>query len=97
MEGTDHLSDRELYSHLWHQSLRDDIPEPSEDDGARGTLMCAALAATRTLARISRFMHDAAREDWLKEFPDYVMPPKQDPPYDRDRHLPRPDWRGCAM
>jgi hypothetical protein len=39
------------------------------------------------------------RQRWAKDFPDDVIPPHEDPPYDRDRRLPvapekLPEWRG---
>ena len=34
------------------------------------------------------YADDRDRADWRKEFPEFPMPPKEKPPYDRDRHLP---------
>src|SRR5256885_1082960 len=29
------------------------------------------------------------REKWAKDFPDFVMPPREVPPFDRDKELPK--------
>jgi len=35
------------------------------------------------------FADNAHRKRWAKEFPDFEMPPHQDPPFDRDKNLPK--------
>jgi len=32
------------------------------------------------------------RCDWQKQYPEETLPDHEDPPYDRDRFLPQPDY-----
>ena len=84
---TNHLSDRELYTMLWREWLDEPIADiPLE-------------AETNTNLSLSEFDHNGltSEEIWLRYYADAqwrflesseVLPPHEDPPFDRDRFLP---------
>lgn len=42
-----------------------------------------------TQAWLKYYADEDTRRQWAKDFPDDILPPHEDPPYDRDRHLPQ--------
>ena len=72
------MTDRELYAHLWNESLRDEIP------------LLSTGSDESTHLYLKFYADEEARRGWLETFPEYVMPAHEDPPYDRDRDLPQP-------
>ena len=88
--STDHLSDRELYHHLESESFNEvtkDIVAPGWNHHIDIIGGCSEADIEISLRYYS---DDEDRAHWLKSFPDEVLPPKETPPYDRDRHLPKP-------
>lgn len=87
---TDHYSDRELYTHLWEESLREIKPIFPPEAGFNCTYgLVSSGSEDDTRVWLKYYADEETRQQWAKDFPDDEVPPHLDPPYDRDRHLPK--------
>lgn len=87
---TDHLSDRELYEHLWTGTLHEAFPELPFDENSCWHIDILGGCSMEDIQRhMKYYADDNERREWFERFPDDEMPAHEDPPYDRDRHLPR--------
>jgi hypothetical protein len=93
VEETDHLSDRELYSHLWTSSLREETKAlPLTAHSAHHIQMLGSGSEEDNLLYLKYYADDASRGYWQEEFPGEPIPAHEDPPFDRDRLLPKPTY-----
>ncbi len=91
LERTDHLSDRELYERLWSDLLREAVPILPAGSGWVCHLDILGGCSEEDLQLSLRYYDDEKqRERWAKDFPEDVIPPHEDPPFQRDRLLPKP-------
>lgn len=88
--STNHLSDRELYVQLIDSLYEESFMGPA----TRGFNFVIDLVSSGSDESIDLSFKYYAGEDqrqhWMDRFPDYEMPAKETPPYDRS--LPQPDW-----
>ncbi len=87
---TDHLSDRELYSTLWHRVLNQEVPAIDEIGFNEHVDLSLAGDDDWSVVHLRYYADEDDRLAWSRDFPDDAIPAHEDPPYDRDRLLPQP-------
>lgn len=93
IEQTDHLSDRELYTHLWTDCLREETKAlPLVAGSACHIPMLGRCSEEDNLRYLKYYADDDWRQHWQEQFPGDLMPEHEDPPYDRDHLLPKPNY-----
>lgn len=101
--NTDHLSDRQLYTELWDDLLREPfIPMSVPEDIGQGFFFIDLVGSgseEHIFLHLKHYADERDRQIWLEDWPEDSMPDHEDPPYDRDRLLPQPEARksGPAM
>jgi hypothetical protein len=91
--SSNHLSDREFYTLLWEQWLDEPTPDiPSEAETNTTTFVSEFEARGLTSEEIwlRYYARESDYELWRSRQPDFIIPPHEDPPFDRDRFLPEP-------
>jgi hypothetical protein len=91
LEDTDHLSDRELYTWLWADALREETPDLSQLGGAWHVSPIGGCNQEDIAIFLKYYATEKERRRWRKDFPNDALPPHCPLPYNRDRNLPRPE------
>jgi hypothetical protein len=94
LENTDHLSDRELYTSLWEDLLREPtILFPENHNFACHLDLIGSGSEEDQQIYLQYYACEETRRHWLETLPHHHLPPRRPRPWDRDRHLPRPYLR----
>lgn len=100
LHATNHMSDRELYTRLVEDVLHRAVKLIGPGGGLMGegcyTIDFVSSGCEEDIEAWLRYYADEeARERWIQDFPDDILPPHEDPPFDRDSRLPRrPEFDG---
>jgi hypothetical protein len=92
VENTDHLSERDLYTWLWTDGLREEIPNIEEIGGAWHTSPIGAGNDEDIRIFLKYYATEGERRHWHQQFPNDALPLHEVLPYNRDQRLPRA-WR----
>ena len=93
LESTNHVSDRDLYTFVWNVVLRDRtllLPEASNFVTQFDLLGRGSDDDVMNFLRY--YADEETRRRWSLDFPDFPIPDRQPPPFDRDRFLPQREW-----
>jgi len=94
LHRTDHLSDRELYTWLVTDALREELMGFGLPFGNCHLDVLGGCSEEDIILSMRYYSDDEERARWMKDFPDFEMPPQEKPPHDRDRRLPAPPDHG---
>ncbi len=93
LSQTDHLSDRELYTLLWTDTLREETKAlPMDEDSAWHIDLLGSGSEEDTQLYLKYYADEDFRREWHKDWPGEVIPDHEDPRYDRDHYLPQPSY-----
>lgn len=90
LECTDHLSDRALYCWLWRDALREELMGFGLPFGNCHLDVLGSCSEEDIILQMRYYASESQRADFAADFPDFPMPARKKPPFDRDRHLPKP-------
>ena len=88
LEHTDHLSDRELYTKLWNDVLRTEVVAVDDVGFNQRVNLLASFDEPEASLYLRYFADDEWRRHWVEDNPGYILPPQEDPPFNRDYLLP---------
>jgi hypothetical protein len=89
MSNTNHLSDRELYTHMVEEMFHEITKDMSAPGWVHHYDILGGCSEEDIENSFRYYADDEERARWMAHWPDYVMPEKVKPPYDRDRWLPK--------
>lgn len=92
LSNTNHLSDLELYRHLWELTLNQPSHELDDSMGeCAGYLDLVGDGSEESIwIWLRYYATEPQRNNWAHDFPWERVPEAAAPPFDRDRHLPKP-------
>lgn len=98
LHHTDHMSDRQLYERLWNDSLREVNPIMPKNSGWNYHIdFISSGSEEDTQIGLRYYDSEEDRQRWARDFPNTVIPPHEDLPYDRDRLLPQAKYEALEM
>jgi hypothetical protein len=90
LSQTDHLSDRELYTLLWRELLREPVKDlPLDESSAWHIDLTGSGSEEDTHLYLKYYADEETRRHWAADFPGGEMPERAALPFDRDRYLPQ--------
>jgi hypothetical protein len=90
LSQTNHWSDRELYEHMWNETLREITMDLPLDSGWTQHIDFLSSGSDEdNFLYLKYYADEEYRQRWHKDWPDDALPPHVDPPYDRDSKLPK--------
>ena len=87
---TDHLSDRELFDYLYHDGLREEaVLFPENPSYAYMIDLTGSGSEEDNQLYLKYYADHEHRRQWAHDWPDDRLPEHEDPPFDRDRFMPK--------
>ena len=94
LHSTNHLSDRELYTELWREELREPaVLMPGDKSFGYHIDMVGSGSAEHIHLYLKHYADERTRQGWKEDWPEDEIPEHEDPPYDRDSRLPQQEFR----